>query len=236
MRLRGACCVPGSFDVSPPNNSHHRSPNMNRFFAIAILVWAALNFIGTLMPLPDELQFFSKSSNFVRWTALCLVLVALAILKYPRQCSWNGIKNLLHVCISWERGDWYFLGMTGSPNPADTRITGFQLRGFNNSKQPLKSMRGHLVLSNGEEMPLRITTFDPRMDNASRIDVGSRTTIYVNGQFGSLTVADFLSRYAPFSLVLEWSNGRMLRNFSYRQIQRQISRFQNDSSPKPDTY
>lgn len=223
-----------TFNVKSPNQ--HRSLNMKRLIAILMIVWAALNFIGTLMPLPDELQFFSKSPNFVRWTALCIVLVALAILKYPRQCSWNGIKNLLHVGISWEHGDWYFLGMTGSPNPADTRITGFQLRGFNNSKQPLKKVRGRLVLSNGEEMPLRITTSDSRMDNASSIDVGERTTIYLNGQFGSLTVSDFLSRYAPFRLVLEWSNGKMLRKFSCCQIQRQIRRFQNDSSPKPDAY
>lgn len=209
---------------------------MKRIAAILLILWAALNFIGTLMPLPDELQLFSKSPNSVRWGALCIALIGLAVLKYPRYCSWNGIKNLLHLGISWEQGDWYFLGMTGSQNPADTRITGFQLRGFNNAKQPLRNARAYLVFPHGEEMPLRITTSDGRMDSASCVDIGPRTTLHINGQFGSLTPADFVARQSPIRFVLEWTGGNLTRGFSRRQIERLIRRFEHDSSPKPDSF
>lgn len=195
-----------------------------------------MSFIGTFMPLPDELQFFAELPNSLRWLVLLAALIGVAALRYPRYFSWNGLKNILRIGISWEKENWYFLGMTGSADPADTRITGFQLRGFNNSKQSLNTVRAFLILPQGEQLPLRVTTSDGKMDSAASVDVAPRTKLYINGQFGALKPSDFIANYAPLQFILEWADGKLIFEFSRRMIEKQIHRFKSESSPKPDTF
>lgn len=209
---------------------------MKRVVTILITSWAAISFIGTIMPIPDELQFLATLPNSLRWLALLIALIGIAALKYPRHFSWNGLKNLLKIGISWESGSWYFLGMKGSNNPADARVTGFQLHGFNNSKQTLNSVRAFLILLHGEQIPLRVTTSDGKMDTAASVNVAPTTKLYVSGQFGELKPNDFIANYAPLRFVLEWADGKTILNFHRRKIEKLIRRFENESSPKPDTF
>lgn len=188
------------------------------------------------MPLPDELQIFSKLTNPMRWGVFCIALLSLAILKYPRYFTWNGLKNFLHFGISWEQNGWLFLGMTGSANPTDTRITGFQLRGFNNSRQPLRNAQARLILANGDELPLRITTSGSNADTAPYVEIAPRTTLQINGQFESQTPKDFIARHAPLNFLLEWSTGNTSVKFSQDKIEKLVHRYERSNAPKPDAF
>ena len=192
---------------------------------LLVIIWAAISSIGTLMPLPDELQFFARLPNSLRWLALLVVTLGLVALQFPRYFSWRGVKNLLRIGVSWEGGNWNFLGLRGSANPADMRVTGFQLRGFNNSRQTLKGAQARLIVPGGGEIPLRVTTSDGSMDHAASVDVAPRTKIYTNEQFSELTPDDFIASYAPMNFVFTWSDGESHLKFSRRAIDKQIRRF-----------
>ncbi len=209
---------------------------MKRVVTVLVIIWAAISFIGTLMPLPNELQFFVRLPNSIRWLALLVVILGLVALKFPRHFSWGGVKNLLRIGVSWEGGNWNFLGLRGSANPADLRVTGFQLQGFNNSRQTLKGAQASLIVPGGGEIPLRVTTSDGSMDHAASVDVAPRTKIYTNGQFSELTPDDFIASYAPMNFVFTWSDGESHLKFSRRAIDKQIRRFKNDTKARPDTF
>ena len=74
------------------------------------------------------------------------------------------------------------------------------------------------------------------MDTAASVNVAPRTKLYVSGQFGELKPNDFIANYAPLRFVLEWADGKTILNFHRRKIEKLIRRFENESSPKPDTF
>jgi hypothetical protein len=201
-----------------------------------VIVWAAMSFLGTLMPLPDELQIFAHLPNKYRWFALLIVFLGIFALRYPSYFTLQGLKHVLGIGISWHKENWYFLGMTGSANPDDIRITGFQYRGFNNARCALVGALARLVCNNGREVPLLVTTSNGAMDHAPRVDVDPRTTIYVNGVLGSMRPNEFKEQYGPFVLHFKWQGGHVRIKFSARQIDKQIERFRQETRPKRESF
>lgn len=200
------------------------------------MVWAAVGFVGTFMPLPDELQFLSNLPNSFRWLALLAVIIGLVFIRYPRHMSWSGFKNLMGIGISWEGRGWNILGMTGKGNPDSVEITGFQLRGYNNSRKVRRNAKAYLVFPDGREIPLIVTTSDGSMDHAEQVNVAPKTRIYTNGQFEKLDPEEFIENFSPIRFIFTFDGGVSEKVFSRRLIKRLINRFKCDNTPKPDTF
>lgn len=200
-----------------------------------LLTWAVIGATTILLPLPDELQFFENSPNWLRWWLPILILLAWLVVEQRRYLlSWNGLKSVLGIGVSWELTNWNYLCINGTSNPSDTRITGFQFRGFNNTQNTMGTVKATLLFSNGEEIPLKVTTLDGSMDHAENVNVAPKTRIHIIGRFSGVKPDDFIATYAPLYLKFNWDKGEEKLKLSKKATKKQIN--QSQMKPEPDKF
>jgi hypothetical protein len=205
---------------------------MKKIISFVLIAWVALNFINTFMPLPNELQFFSALPNEYRWLAFIGALIVGAALKYPKYLTWNGLKRLLGIGISWEGKTSECIGMSFAPHPEDPKISIFYRRGFNNSSKPLNAARAYLILPNGNQLPLTIVDYRDKAISKFVVDIGPKSIIDVNCQFEPMpNKSNFLKNYTPLIFVLEWNSGKLKLKISTKAIENTIRSMEKRSTP-----
>jgi len=210
---------------------------MNKFMVIFALAWGALSIITILIPLPTELQFFSNLPNSFRWVILIIIFSWLLIRKYPRHFSYNGLKHILGVGISWEnKGNVNFLSMRGADLPFYVEILGVQLYGFNNSTRGLEEARAYLVLPTNEQIPLTLQVFKEQGRNITSNNIPPKTKFLIFNNFGTHNKNEFIEKYSPLIVVLAWKNGNSKLKISKQKIKKNIQSFEDNTKSKPINY
>lgn len=148
--------------------------------------------------------------------------------------------TLLRAPVAWNFVG--FLGMGGGGG--DLRIISFQASGKNRSGKGIRNVQGHLVsnIDNSISEPLRfVIGGNPILPSSTTgIPPGANFQVTIpvcditKGYEAYLKEYEFMQRWSTFRFVVELDGIRFERNFSERQVVREIERFRKIANPPPE--
>lgn len=212
--------------------------------------------VAALSPRLSETTFLVATDGRV-WVSLSIVLflvlvsagVATKLIDGIRVAPWTSGRIVWNL-EQMAKGGGYFLNMTKTNNQ-EIRVLGFQAHGKNNSNSPISRFNGYIRsdLTNAQR-PIYILAQDadetqipaciPRIPTLPQQTLGipafgdfdiatfEKASI-IPGNDG-IVVSKFINDFVPFTLVLEYDGGRIERQFSRAEVNKQIEIFEKTIS------